>query len=173
MRLLLYTILLIFQFLCIPFKSISEPKIGTEQGNRAPVFQLTSLNNDKISTADFRGKIVLLNFWSTLCAPCTAEMPALNRLYHAFSQQGFIVLAVSIDKSEKPVKEFVNDKKIDFPVLMDSEKEVFFDDFAGPSLPASYLIGKDGIIIETFHGPQEWDSQGMMSKISKLVDRKR
>jgi peroxiredoxin len=172
MRSLSSSIFLLFLFLSVPAQGMCEPKTGIEVGNLAPSFELRNLNGEKIALTDYRGKIVLLNFWSTLCVPCTAEMPSLNKLHLTLVDKGFQVLAVSIDTSEKPVKMFVEEKKIVFPVIMDNDKAVFFDDFAGPSLPASYLIDRNGIIIETFSGPRVWDSPDMRSRISKLLDKR-
>ncbi|HTF99065.1 MAG TPA: TlpA disulfide reductase family protein [Nitrospirota bacterium] len=156
----------------IAVSAAAEPQIGIEPGNRAPAIELQDLNGRNVTLADFRGKIVLLNFWSTLCAPCVAEMPSLNKLHTSLSSRGFSVLSISIDKSGKPVKTFTSDNKIIFPVLLDSEKAVFFDDFAAPSLPASYLIDRDGIILESFSGPREWDSPESIKKITKLLDKR-
>lgn len=118
--------------------------------------------------SDYKGGIVLLNFWSTLCAPCTAEMPSLNRLQAGLKERGFHVLAVAIDASDKSVRDFVTEKRIDLTVLWDREKEVFFDQYAGPSLPATFLIDRNGIIVDMVNGPREWDSPDMKHKILKL-----
>jgi peroxiredoxin len=146
--------------------------VGLTPGKQAPGFELTGLDGKPVSLGQFKGSVVLLNFWSTLCGPCVAEMPSLNRLYLSLKDRGFAVVSVAIDTSDKPVREFVSAKSIAFTVLVDREKEVFFDDYAGPSLPASYLIDRDGTILETVNGAREWDSQDMKSRVLRALDKR-
>jgi peroxiredoxin len=99
-------------------------------------------------------------------------MPSLNRLYRTLKDKGIQVLAVSIDASDTPVREFVIKNNIVFSILHDRDKEVFFDQYAGPSLPATYLIDRNGIIVEKFIGPREWDTPDMKNRILKLLDKR-
>ena len=166
--LLFITLFLSSLLMTVPSAIAENP--GLEIGKYAPTFELRDLAGQPVALSSLRGKVVLLNFWSTLCEPCTAEMPSLTRLDHDLKNSGFLVLAVSIDSSDKSVREFVREKNIAFAVLRDKEKEVFFDLFAGPSLPASYLLDRKGIIIETFSGPKEWDSPAMKAIILKALN---
>jgi peroxiredoxin len=145
---------------------------GLTPGKQAPGFELRDLGGKPVTLAQFKGSVVLLNFWSTLCGPCVAEMPSLNRLYLSLKDRGFEVVSVAIDASDKPVREFVGEKKIAFTVLVDREKEVFFDDYAGPSLPASYLIDRNGTILETASGAREWDSPDMKNRVLHALDKR-
>ena len=145
---------------------------GPEIGTQAPPIELTDLAGRTVSLSQFQGKLVLVNFWSTLCKPCVAEMPSLNSLYIALKDQGFHVVAVAIDSTDKPVREFVTKNHIAFTVLLDKEKEVFFDEYASPSLPASYLIDRKGNIIEKFDGPREWDSPEIKNRIMNLLKKR-
>ena len=138
----------------------------------APPFALQDLSGKVINLSDYRGRVVILNFWSTLCAPCTAELPSLSRLAAIFRKDELVVLAVSIDSSDKPVKDFIEANKLVLTVLRDSDKAVFFDQYAGPALPASYLIDRNGIIAEMFTGPREWDSPGTREMIKKLLEKR-
>ncbi len=138
----------------------------------APEFTLSDINGKKVSLSDFKGKVILLNFWGTWCGPCTAEMPSLNRLYAALKNDGFVVLAVSIDPSDKPVRSFVSAKGITFPVLMDPDKEAYFDLYAVFALPTSFLIDRKGMIVAKVLGDREWDSPDMKNKIADLLKRK-
>ncbi len=138
----------------------------------APVFTLSDINGKKVSLSDFKGKVVLLNFWATWCGPCTAEMPSLNNLYSAFKNEGFVVLAVSIDPSEGPVRSFVSEKGILFPVLMDPDKEAYFDQYAIFALPTSFLIDRKGMIVEKIIGDRAWDSPDMKNKIVDLLKQR-
>src|SRR3989337_2651577 len=109
------TLTLLFLFLS-PLPTLETAAAGNAQESLkpAPAFELPDINGKKVSLTDFKGKVVLINFWATWCGPCKAEMPSLNSLYSTFKNEGFVVLAVSIDTSEKPVKSFVSEKGIAF-----------------------------------------------------------
>jgi peroxiredoxin len=171
MRLLLIALLLSLSFI-VPVPDIRAADAGLDIGKSAPSFELVDLSGKIVSLSDYRGNIVLLNFWSTLCAPCTAEMPSLNRLHLALKDKGLIVIAVSIDSTDRLVRDFVREKGIFFTVLVDREKEVFFDQYAGPTLPATYLIDRKGVIVEKFSGPREWDSLDTMQKIINAAKKR-
>lgn len=140
-------------------------------GKYAPPFELQDLSGKTIRLSDYKGKLVLLNFWSALCAPCRAELPSLSRLSAAFTNTPAEVLTVSIDASDKPVRDFMEANRIVLTVLRDADKEVFFDLYAGPVLPASYLIDRSGIIVEIITGPREWDSPNQRVRILKLLEK--
>jgi peroxiredoxin len=96
----------------------------------------------------------------------------MNALYEALKDKGFLVLAVSIDTSVKPVKSFISGKKLRFPVLLDKDKEVFFDSYAALGLPTSFLIDRNGIIVEKVVGPKEWGAPDVKDKILRLLSAK-
>ncbi len=156
-------------FILLLFVFSSGYRAYAAQGTAAPDFTLSDINGRKVTLSEFRGKVVLLNFWATWCGPCRAEMPALNNLYLDLKGKGLVVLAVSVDPSDKPVRSFVSEKKLGFPVLLDKEKEVYFDSYAVVGLPAAFLIDKKGMVVEKIMGEQEWDSAQMKEKIIKLL----
>jgi peroxiredoxin len=161
---------LLFFFISAPTiqASDSTPALG----NPAPAFELKSLDGRTVRLSDLQGRVVLLNFWSTRCAPCTAEMPSLNRLYASLRKSGLNVCAISIDASDRPVRELIQEKGITFTILMDSEKETYFDSYTAPSLPMTYLIDAGGVIRQIFSGPQEWDSSAVKEKIVQYLPKK-
>jgi peroxiredoxin len=140
-------------------------------GNYAPPFELKDLSGKTIRLSDYKGKLILLNFWSTQCAPCRTELPSLSRLAAVFRNADVAVLTVSIDVSDKPVRDFIEANKIVLTVLRDGDKEVFFDHYAGPMLPVSYLIDRRGIIVEIVAGPRAWDSPDTQAMILKLLKK--
>ncbi|BCB95138.1 thiol:disulfide interchange protein [Dissulfurispira thermophila] len=139
----------------------------------APDFALNDITGKKVKLSEFRGRVILLNFWATWCGPCKAEMPSLNNLYNEFKDKGFVVLAVSVDTSEKSVKSFIKDNKLSFPVLMDKNKAVSFDDYGVLGLPTTFLIDKNGGIVEKIMGEREWDSPQIKERILKLIGGKK
>ena len=142
-------------------------------GKPAPDFVLNDINGGKVPSRNTRGRSIILNFWATFCGPCKAEMPSLNNLFLSYQKDGFIVLAVSTDDSEKPVQSFIRKKAIAFPVLIDKDQEVYFDKYGVIGLPTSFLIDRDGLVREKFLGDRPWDAPEMKEKIEKLLSKNR
>jgi peroxiredoxin len=139
----------------------------------APDFTLSDLDGKNVTLSKFRGKVVLLNFWNTWCGPCRAEMPSLNNLFLELKDKGLVVLSISIDTSEEPVRAFISERKIVFPVLMDKKQKVYAKKYFLYGLPVTFLIDKKGIIVEKFIGERDWSSQEMKEKIVRLLDGRR
>jgi peroxiredoxin len=172
MRFVFFILLSFFSFSVNVYAARTVSEIGTEIGRYAPPFELTDLTGRTVTLESLRGSVVLLNFWSTLCSPCTAEMPSLNRAYTELREKGLEVVAVAINSTDTPVREYVAKNNIEFTVLLDTDKEVFFDDYAGPSLPATYLIDRNGVIVEKFSGLQVWDAPEMENRVLQLLRKK-
>ncbi len=137
-------------------------------GRRAPDFILKSVNGKDVSINSFRKKVVLLNFWATWCPPCKAEMPSMNKLYNFYKDKGFTVVAVSGDNSMKKVVKFLNKKPVDFVVLIDPEKKISRK-YKVFSLPTSFLIDKDGKIVNKYLGEQNWMNDDIKKTINDLL----
>mgnify|MGYP003700672623 CR=1 FL=1 len=125
----------------------------------APSTAFQTLSGATVSLADFRGKVVLVNFWATWCAPCVREMPNLERLHQALVGEGLAVLAVSNDRGGSAV---VNPflARLDLqhlPVFLDP-KGALAQAFALKGLPTTFVIGRDGRVLAGRIGPAEWDS---------------
>ncbi len=119
-------------------------------------FQITTANNRPLSLAEFRGKVVFLNFWATWCKPCEEEMPGMERLYSMYKGKGLVVLAVSADAEGAPVvNPFVKKHNLTFPVGLDPKMTV-----AGLygvwALPSTFIIDRQGNRAFFANGPREW-----------------
>jgi thiol-disulfide isomerase/thioredoxin len=112
----------------------------------APDFTLIELGGQKLRLADYRGKVVLLDFWATWCGPCRSEIPGFAQLQDKYRDQGFTVIGVSVDKDDpESVKEFYQKFKMNYPVaLTDHKVEQLYGGVK--SLPTTFLIGRDGRI---------------------------
>ena len=122
----------------------------------APDFTLLTLEGRPTQLREFRGKLVLLNFWATWCAPCLHEMPSMERLYQTFKQTDFVLLAVSMDRQgEEVARPFVDNLKLTFPVLLDHTLEVSRR-YGVRGLPTTYLIDPDGLLIGVAIGARDW-----------------
>jgi len=143
---------------------IQTPKEQVE----APDVVGTDPDGNPIRLTDFRGKVVFLNFWATWCIPCRLEMPAMERLYREFKGQGFIVLAVNLQEGPEPVRAFVQELKLTFPVVLDPKGTATMA-YAVRGLPATYLIDQDQIIVGRAIGAREWDSKDSRAYIRALL----
>jgi len=131
---------------------------GWSMGSRVPVvgtpaedFQLVDLNGNPQRLGDYRGKVVLLNFWATWCKPCTTEMPAMQRTYDKLREKGFVVLAVNELEDETEVREHIRQFGHTFPVLMDRDNKVA-NQFGVYGLPVSFFIDERGVVREYIKG---------------------
>ncbi len=131
---------------------------GWSMGSRVPAvgmqaedFRLVALDGNVQSLSQYRGKIVLLNFWATWCKPCTTEMPAMQASLDKLRDQGFVVLAINELEDEAKVREHVKQNGHTFPVLMDRENKVA-NQFGVFGLPVSVFIDQQGVIREYIKG---------------------
>ena len=122
-------------------------------GKSVQDFTLTDLEGNKVRLSDFLGKPVVLNFWATWCPPCRAEMPAIEKMYQEYKDQGFTVLAVDMTYQDDPfaIVPFTKEHSLTFPTLIEETGEVA-SAYQLRSLPSSYFINRAGIITEVVIG---------------------
>jgi len=130
---------------------------ANEAPSPAPQAGFTA-NGKPTSLADFRGRVVLLNFWATWCGPCVAEMPSLDRLEAALGGQDFIVIAVSEDRNPAVVEPFFAEHKIQHLSLFHDPGGALASAFGIRGLPTSAVIDTKGNVVGRIEGPAEWDS---------------
>jgi peroxiredoxin len=137
------------------------PAVGTMVED----FHLTDLEGKSQSLSQYRGKIVLVNFWATWCKPCTTEMPAMQAMYEKLRDKGFVVLAVNELEDEAKVREHIATYKHTFPVLLDRDNKVA-NQFGVFGLPVSVFIDQEG-------RAQEYIKGGLLTeqKIEETVAR--
>lgn len=123
--------------------------LGVDIGQKAPDFELETLQGDKIKLSDLQGQKVMLNFWATWCPPCKAEMPDMQKFYEETKDE-IQILAVNIDP-EYDVAGFAKEMKIDFPILLDKEDKAM-NSYRILTIPTSYFIDEQGIIQNKFMG---------------------
>ena len=118
-----------------------------EIGLPAPAYSARTLGGQPASLADLKGRVVLLNGWATWCIPCQREVPALQKLYTARRSEGLEIIGVNVDVggAENRVREFMTTYSMTYPVWRDPD-DLFSGIFRAYGLPASYLIGRDGIL---------------------------
>ena len=139
-----------FAALVLAMGIAGEPALG--MGERPPLagmpaadFTLTDLTGQEQRLSQYRGQIVLLNFWATWCKPCTTEMPAMQAAYDRLREKGFVVLAVNELEDDDKVREHIRTYQHTFPVLMDRENRVA-NLYGVYGLPVSVFIDEAGIV---------------------------
>lgn len=123
------------------------PAVGTT----AEDFRLADLDGKQQSLSQYRGKVVLVNFWATWCKPCTTEMPAMQAMYDKLRDKGFVVLAVNELEDEAKVRDHIKQHGHTFPVLMDRDNKVA-NQFGVFGLPVSVFIDEKGVVQEYIKG---------------------
>lgn len=131
-----------------------QPSINPSAHPVAPEFSLTDINGQKLDLTGYRGKIVLLDFWATWCAPCKTEIPHFIDMQNKYGPQGLQIVGLSMDDSAGPVKKFYADQKINYPVAIADDK--LAEAYGGVlGLPIAFLIDRDGRIIAKHTGETE------------------
>jgi cytochrome c biogenesis protein CcmG/thiol:disulfide interchange protein DsbE len=133
-------------------------------GDKAPDFSFRADNGKTVTARDFGGKLLLVNFWASWCAPCVEEMPALDQLSRDLGPKGLVVLAVSQDKEESAYKQFLEKNPVSFMTVRDPSKDVQLK-YGTNLLPESYLIDSNGKVIEKFISSQAWASPQMVEDV--------
>jgi peroxiredoxin len=144
------------------YRGSRPPRIGTA----APDFTVQDADRT-VTLRDLHGKVVVLNFWATWCAPCVEEMPSLVQLQQRFKDKGISVVGVSIDVDGDAYRKFLKDYKIDFVTVRDPDQKTssLYGTFKWPE---TYIIDRDGIVRRKFIGPVEWSQPEIVDFLSKL-----
>jgi len=131
-------------------RTAQKPK-PTAPGNAAPEFTVTDIDGKKLALSDYKGKVVLLDFWATWCTPCRAEIPHFVEMQQKYGPQGFQVVGISMDDDAKPVKEFYRQFNMNYPVAVGDDK--LAQSFGGVlGLPVNFIIDREGRIHAKYLG---------------------
>lgn len=139
----------------------------TDEGKPAPAFTLQTLDGSRLSLSDYRGKVVLLDFWGTFCPPCVAALPELQALQAKYGPRGFTVIGVTVDDRERRslVEKATSRAKVTYP-LVEATPEVW-SAYKVNALPSLVLVGRDGRIVKRYGG--EADKVAMLAEIEKAI----
>lgn len=120
---------------------------GVSLGKPAPMFDLPTLDGSRVSLADLRGKVVIVNFWNSWCIPCREEHPALVSFYERHrGEPDFVMVGIVRDDTEAAVREWVIEKGVGWTIALDPDSRAAID-FATTGQPETYAISPDGILI--------------------------
>jgi thiol-disulfide isomerase/thioredoxin len=137
-------------------------------GGATPPLELTDLQGKKHSLADYRGKVVLVNFWATWCEPCREEMPSIERLRVSLAGRPFVVLAVNLAEPESRITKFLDTVPVGFPILLDRDTKTTRA-WQAKVLPATYIVGPDGAIRYRHLGDLDWSKPEVRQQILGLM----
>jgi thiol-disulfide isomerase/thioredoxin len=137
-------------------------------GGPTPALELADLQGKKHSLADYRGKVVLVNFWATWCVPCREEMPSIERLRASLANRPFAVLAVNLAEPESRIQKFLDTMPLGFPILLDRDAKTTRA-WHAKVLPATYIVGADGAIRYRHVGELDWSKPEVRKQIVALM----
>ena len=134
-------------------------------GDRAPEFRAPDLAGATVSLADFRGRIVVVNFWATWCPPCRVELPELDA-YQAEMDGQIVVLGIDTGESSGAVHPFVRQHGLRFPILLDGDGAIATA-YGVPGLPTSLIVDRSGVVRERVTGPMTRDT--LARRVERLL----
>ena len=137
-------------------------------GQAAPDFALKSSSGDNLRLSEYRGDVVMVNFWATWCGPCRQEMPLLDELYSRYERVGFSLLGVNIDDDSRKAMNMVSELGVSFPVLFDARKEVS-KLYEVEAMPVTVLIDREGTIRYVHHGYKPGYEDKYLDQIRSLL----
>jgi peroxiredoxin len=133
----------------------------------APDFELIDTDGNTPRLSDYRGKTVIINFWTTWCPPCREEIPSMNRAYEVLADENVEILAINMGEDEDTIFIFTADYPADFPLLLDQDGAVIAE-WPVKGLPTTYVVAPDGSIAYRAIGGREWDDPVFLEQIRAL-----
>ena len=160
---------LILCLLVLPAHAIKPGKGLTEVPGkpRAPDFELSDLDGNIHHLRDYRGKVLVVNFWATWCPPCREEMPSMERAWQKLKNEEMVMIAINVGEDEDTIFQFTANYPVTFPLLLDQDSEV-----VGPwgvrGLPTTYVVDPKGRVVYRAIGGREWDDPELLDKVRAL-----
>jgi peroxiredoxin len=134
----------------------------------APDFTLKSLDGSNLRLEEYRGQVVLINFWASWCGPCRQEMPLLDRLHHRYEDTGFAVLGVNVEGEAAPAQGIVDKTNVTFPILIDEGQKVS-DMYNLQAMPTTVVVDRDGVVRYIHPGYKPGDEAKYVEVVKKLI----
>jgi len=163
----LYLLLALVFCLVLPVAARGA-ELEPQSGDAGMIFRLPDLHDQPHSLSDYRGKVVLINFWASWCPPCVQEMPDLVRLQQRLADRPFQVLALNVGEKKYRVRKFVKLIGFDLPVLLDTASEIF-NAWHVETLPTTFLIAADGRVRYRALGNPDWNDPDTIAVIEALL----
>jgi len=148
--------------------TVSTLAASSLEGQAAPDFVLRSATGENLRLSEYRGDVVLINFWATWCGPCRQEMPLLDDLYGRYQRVGFNLLGINIDEDSRRAMQMVQELGVNFPVLFDENKEVS-KLYEVEAMPVTILVDREGIVRHVHHGYKPGYEEKYLTEIRSLL----
>jgi len=158
-------ILLNLMFLLEPASAQPMPII--ENRIVAKNFILEDQDEKLVELSDFKGKVVIVNFWATWCPPCRKEMPSMQRAWEILEKEDIKMLAINVGEDSDAIFAFTAIYPVEFPLLMDKDSSVY-NEWKIRGLPSTYIIDPEGKIAYKVIGSREWDAPELLEQIRAL-----
>ena len=149
--------------------SVSLPTLaGSSAAAPAPTFTLASRAGQDVSLAQYRGQVVMINFWASWCGPCRQEMPLLESIYKKYNKMGFTMLGVNVEPNSNAANEWLKATPVSFPILYDRDSKVSkLYDVAG--MPSTVIIDRNGKVRVLHRGYKAGDENEYLDSIRTLI----
>jgi peroxiredoxin len=134
----------------------------------APDFTLKSLEGSNLRLNEYRGQVVLINFWASWCGPCRQEMPLLDRIHQRYSDAGFAVLGVNVEGTLGPAQDIATKTGVTFPVLVD-ENQLVSELYDLEAMPSSVVVDRDGVVRYVHRGYKPGDEAKYLEVVKQLI----
>ena len=136
----------------------------------APDFALPDIDAAIHRLSDYRGQVVIVNFWATWCPPCREEMPSMQRAWEQIQDENIVILAIDIGEDEDTIFTFTGDYPVEFPLLLDLDSSVI-QDWPVRGLPTTFVIDPQGRIAYRAIGTRDWEDPALLDTLRKLHEK--
>jgi len=156
---------------------VSLPSIAQQAGKgltqlpdrpQAPDFVLADIDGNQYRLSDYRGQVVIVNFWATWCPPCRAEMPSMQRAWQQLEKEGILMLGINVGEDEDTIFQFTANYPVEFPLLMDQDSRVI-NQWPVRGLPTTFVMSPEGKITYRAIGGREWDDPDLLAMVRALM----
>ena len=158
--------LLLVAFVGVLAKSLNEHIV--KEGDTAPSFSIRTDSGKMLGPANFPGKVLIVNFWASYCAPCVEEMPSLDVLQKRFATQGLVVLGVSIDTDANAYRQFLLRTPVHFETALETTDRINVD-YGTLQIPETYIIDRSGLVVKKIVGKEMWSDERVMEYVQSLL----
>jgi peroxiredoxin len=141
---------------------------AAEISGPAPDFTLKSLSGENVKLSEYRGQVLLINFWASWCGPCRQEMPLLDKLHQRYAAYGFTVFGINVEENSEAAKKMIKDAPVSFPILFDTENSVS-KAYNVSAMPSTVMVDRDGNMRYLHQGYKAGDEENYKKWIKQLI----
>jgi thiol-disulfide isomerase/thioredoxin len=147
---------------------VALPVLAASSSSPAPQFALGARGGSQVNLAQYKGQVVMINFWASWCGPCRQEMPLLENIYKKYNKVGFTLLGVNVEPDSKAADDWLKQTPVSFPILYDKDSKVSkMYDVSG--MPSTVIIDRKGNVRTIHHGYKPGDENEYLDSIQKLI----